>query len=334
MCMTFKLPIAKDGSVIAARSMEFPMGMPTQLSVLPADHAGIGTVGDGDHPKTWVATHGVVGMGVFGHADWLVDGMNTAGVSAHLLYMPGGYCSFRKPKGDGSDLSQLDLAAYLLGTCGSIAEVKEAVAGANVIGEDPGMGFVPPVHCLVHDTTGSIAIEFHPHGTRVVDNPVGVATNAPYLDWHLTNLGNYLGVSAENPPDEVVGGLTLSAPGQGEGLRGIPSDYTPPARFVRLFSVLRLIDQAADSHEAELLALHVCNAFDIPPGAIKEAMGEDLVPEVTVWDAVLNLSTPRYAYRMISNPETYVVDLASVDFSKPARLRDLEWTGDFTPVSV
>jgi hypothetical protein len=49
---------------------------------------------------------------------------------------------------------------------------------------------------------------------------------------------------------------------------------------------------------------------------------------------VLNLSTPRYAYRMIGNPETYVVDLASVDFSTPARLQDLQWTGDFTPVSV
>ncbi len=132
----------------------------------------------------------------------------------------------------------------------------------------------------------------------------------------------------------MVGGLTLSAPGQGEGLRGIPADYTPAARFVRLFSVLRLVDQAADAHEAELLALHVCNAFDIPAGAIKEVMGKDLVPEVTVWDAVLNLSTPRYAYRMIGNPETYVVDLASVDFSTPARLQDLQWTGDFTPVSV
>ena len=48
MCMTFKLPTAKDGSVVAARSMEFPMGMPTQLSVLPADHAGTGTVGAGN----------------------------------------------------------------------------------------------------------------------------------------------------------------------------------------------------------------------------------------------------------------------------------------------
>ena len=163
---------------------------------------------------------------------------------------------------------------------------------------------------------------------------MGIATNAPYLEWHLTNLGNYLGVSARNPADEVVGGLTLSAPGQGEGLRGIPSDYTPSARFVRLFSVLRLIDRAADAHEAEQLALHVCNAFDIPAGVIKEVMGKDVVPEVTVWDTVLNLSTPRYAYRTIGNPETYVVDLASVDFATPARLQDLQWSGDFTPVSV
>ena len=78
----------------------------------------------------------------------------------------------------------------------------------------------------------------------------------------------------------------------------------------------------------------MCNAFDIPPGAIKEAMGKDLVPEVTVWDAVLNLSTPRYAYRLIGNPETYVVDLATVDFCADARLQDLQWKGEFTPVSV
>jgi len=74
--------------------------------------------------------------------------------------------------------------------------VKAAVAAVNVIGRDPGMGFVPPVHCLVHDTTGSVAHRVPRPGTRVVDNPVGVATNAPYLDWHLTNLGNFLGVSA------------------------------------------------------------------------------------------------------------------------------------------
>ncbi len=333
MCMTFKLPAAQDGTVVVGRSMEFPVGMPTQLAVLPADHAGTGSV-DGRAPCTWTAAHGVVGMGVFGRPDWLVDGINQRGLSAHLLYMPGGYCTYRTPRGDGSDLSELDLAAFLLGTCGDIADVKAALAGVNIVGTDPGMGFVPPVHCLVHDTTGSVAIELHPDGTRVVDNPVGVATNAPYLDWHLVNLGNYLGLSAENPPDEMVGGLSLSSLGQGEGLRGVPADYTPTSRFVRLCAVLHLLDRAVDATAAERLALHVCNAFDIPQGVIKERVGASLVPEVTLWDAVLNLSTPRYAYRMVDNPETYVVDLATVDFTGPARLQDLRAQGSFTPLEV
>ncbi|MGO9027185.1 MAG: hypothetical protein ACLQOZ_00945 [Acidimicrobiales bacterium] len=41
-----------------------------------------------------------------------------------------------------------------------------------------------------------------------------------------------------------------------------------------------------------------------------------------------------FAYRTIGNPETYVVDLASVDLSAPSRLQDLQWEGDFTPVGV
>jgi choloylglycine hydrolase len=331
--MTFKLPAAKDGTVVAARSMEFPAGLPTQLAVLPSDYAGTATV-DGSHPREWTATYGVVGMGGFGRANWLVDGVNTQGVSAHLLYMPGGYCTYRTPGDDGRDLAQLDLVAYLLGTCASISDVKAAVAEVNIVGRDPGMGFVPPLHCLVHDSAGSVAIEFHPEETRVVDNPVSLATNAPFLDWHLINLTNYLGISSDSPVAEKVGGLTLTPLGQGEGLLGMPGDFSPPARFVRLFNTLRLTDQAADGTAAELLALHVCNAFDIPAGVIKETVGTSLLAEVTDWDSVINLTTPRYAYRMVDNPETYVVDLASVDFAKPARLQDLCDKGVFTPIKI
>ncbi|MCH9815745.1 MAG: linear amide C-N hydrolase, partial [Actinomycetia bacterium] len=40
----------------------------------------------------------------------------------------------------------------------------------------------------------TIAIESHHHGPRVVDNPIGVGTNAPFPEWHLTNLNNYVGL--------------------------------------------------------------------------------------------------------------------------------------------
>ncbi len=55
---------------------------------------------------------------------------------------------------------------------------------------------------------------------------------------------------------------------------------------------------------------------------------------MTVWDSVVNLSTPRYAYRMIGNPETHVVDLAAVDFTGRGRLQDLRTEGSFTVIDV
>jgi penicillin V acylase-like amidase (Ntn superfamily) len=32
----------------------------------------------------------------------------------------------------------------------------------------------------------------------IFDNPIGVATNSPHLDWHLLNLRNYLTLQVEN----------------------------------------------------------------------------------------------------------------------------------------
>ncbi len=67
--------------------------------------------------------------------------------------------------------------------------------------------------------------------------------------------------------------MTLTPLGQGAGLHGIPADYTPTARFVGLFGVLQPLDQATDAAAAQLLALHVCNTFDIRQGAARERAG-------------------------------------------------------------
>lgn len=154
------------------------------MAVLPHTYRGSGVAFTADSAdsaeKTWTAKFGVVGMAGFGKAHWLLDGLNTAGVSAHLLYMPGGYCTYQPHKGDGTDLSEVDVIAFLLGTCESIADVKTAIAEVNVWGYDPGMGFAPPTHILIHDAKESIAIEFHPGGLTVVDNPTSVGTNSPY----------------------------------------------------------------------------------------------------------------------------------------------------------
>lgn len=47
-----------------------------------------------------------------------------------------------------------------------------------------------------------------------------VLTNAPTFDWHLTNLRNYIKVSAANASPITVGDSVLAPPGQGGGVFG------------------------------------------------------------------------------------------------------------------
>ncbi len=335
MCTNFKVKPAQDGSIVVGRSMEFPMGIPTSLSVLPSTYAGTATAPAGKSGKSWTATHGVVGMCGFSNPQWLTDGMSTAGLSAHFLYMPGGFCVYSDFAGDGKDIGELDLIAFLLGTCSSLDDVKTAMADVRVVGTDPGMGFAPPCHILVHDKTGSVAIEMHTDGVHVVDNPTSVGTNAPYLDWHLTNLSNFVGLSAEVPDPAKVGELTVKALGQGQGLMGLPGDYTPPGRFVRAAVQVTLSDQPKDGHDAEIIALHILNTLDITPGIIREpAPNGGTADEVTVWDSISNLSDLRYSFRTVTDPTVYAVDLSTVDFTSAARTKEISWAGDFVPFSV
>ncbi len=335
MCTNFKVPTAKDGTVEVGRSLEFPTAMPTSLAVLPSDFRGWFAGADGQSRGSgWTATHGVVGMCVFDEPSVLIDGLNTAGLSMHVLYMPGA-CAYQPYRGDDTDVAETELGAWLLGTCASTADVKAAMEGRNVWGADPGMGFVPPCHLLFHDARSSIALEFHPDGWKISNNPTSVATNSPYLDWHLTNLENYVGLAPTNPAAARVGDMEISPFGQGQGLMGLPGSYTAPARFVRAVALTAMADQPDDARAAEQCALHVLNSFDIVGGSIKEAFGQTgLVDEVTVWDTVVNLTGLRYAYRTMTDPTVYVVDLKSTDFGGPERVVPLSWDGDFMPVTA
>ncbi len=192
MCTNFRIQ-AGDGTVVVGRTMEFPNAMGTKVTALPIGYEGTG-IGVDDKPgKAWTSTHGVVGMDAFGKPGMLTDGMNDAGVYAGLLYMPG-FCDYTPV--DGADpaslMSIVDACAYVLGTSASVAEAKAAMAEATVWPYVFGpFGFAPPAHLVLHDAGGASAVfEWRDGQMQVFDNPIGVATNWPHLDWHLTNLRN------------------------------------------------------------------------------------------------------------------------------------------------
>lgn len=337
MCTNFKFKPAKDGTVVVGRAMEYPDLVPYSLAVLPVGYAGKSTADDGKAGKAWTGAYGMVGIASFNNPGWLTDGLNQKGLSAHLLYMADGFCSYQGFKGDGSDVSQCDAIAYLLTTCATTADVKTAITEINIWGFAPDGfgGTAPPTHILVHDLNSSIAIEFHPGGVvKVVDNPVGVGTNAPYLDWHLLNLHNYVGFNAFTPGAQQIDGMTIAPFGQGQGLNMLPSGYTPPDRFVRAAILVELAAQAETGSEAEQMVGHVLNSFDIIPGTVLEHIGTSVVSEETTYDVILNLSDLRFAYRTVSDPTWYCLDMKTVDFSGPARTQSMHFSGDFVPITA
>lgn len=335
MCTNFKFKPAKDGSVVVGRSMEFPDLVPYSLAVLPVGYDGVSAPQGAVAGKAWTGTHGMVGVAAFGHQGWLTDGLNEKGLSAHLLYMAGGFCEYQTFAGNGTDVSQCDLIAYVLTTCASVAEVKAAIPQITIWGVDPGLGAAPPTHLLVHDTTSSIAIEFHPNGVvTVVDNPTGVGTNAPYLDWHLLNLHNYVGVTAMNPDTQAIDGLQLAPFGQGQGLNMLPGGITPPDRFVRAALLVELAYEAETGAVAEQTVGHILNSFDIVPGTVLEHMGTKIISEETTYDVIVNLSDLSFAYRTVSDQTWYRLDLKTVDFTAPMRMVPMSFTGGFVPITA
>ena len=61
---------------------------------------------------------------------------------------------------------------------------------------------VSTLHWMISDKTGkSIVVEKTKDKFAVYDNPVGVLTNNPTFDWHLTNLNEYMNIAPNQPKE-------------------------------------------------------------------------------------------------------------------------------------
>ncbi len=338
MCTSFRIA-ATDGTVVVGRTMEFPTDMATRVTVLPVGFRatsvapGDGIEGDDDgQGLAWTARYGVVGMDVFGRPQSLTDGTNTQGLYAGLLYMPG-FCDYTPA--DGQDpsvlMSIVDVVAYVLGTCATVSEARSTMAAATVWPWVFGpCGFAPPAHLILHDATGASAVVEWRDGEMVMfDNPIGVACNSPHLDWHLTNLRNYVGLSALNPSTVAVDDERLSTMGQGLGMFGLPGDASSPSRFVRATAYTASLRPVATGEQLERTALHVLDDFDIPQGFVRsgdDPSGDDH----TLWSTVTNLSDRRYVLRTYDNPVPQAISLDDIDFTAGVVQAPLP-TGAFAP---
>jgi len=316
-CTEFRLT-AKDSSVVLGRSMEFGVDAESDLHYEPKGYVhtamypekcrkGIEENGPME-ALTWENRNAVVWIDANKMPFVVIDGQNTAGLSFGSLYFDG-YGKYQDiPLKDcGNTVSQLQFGLFILGNFETVEEVREAINNdtfplvweqAVDFGEAKSVVFA--LHYSITDKTGdSLIIEYSDKGRTLFENPVGIITNSPPYDFHMTNLRNYVHVSNFAHETLVLGETGFNPTGQGSGLLGIPGDYTPPSRLIRAALISSFSDTPETSEAAVNLAAHILNTVDIPHGLLRVKLSDDA--DYTQWVLMKDLSTNTLYYRVYND---------------------------------
>lgn len=317
-CTGIKLK-TRDGAVIQGRTVEFGISIDATVTAIPRGHAFVGKTPKGDGLE-YTAKYGAVGTTAFGDVN-LMDGLNEAGLSVGTFYFPT-FAEYTPvtPGNQAKALSQIDFPNWLLTRFASVEEVRRAVERGDVIVAPTvlkGWGpQVQPFHYGVWDNTGA-GIVIEPIGGRLVihDNPIGVITNSPNFDWHMTNLRNYIALDPNNVRAMKIDGETLEPLGQGSGMLGLPGDFTPPSRFVRaaVFSVAAIPSDTAEKGVEQ--AFHILNNFDIPIGVARAKEGDVVHCDYTLMTMVRDMKNLRYYFKSYEDQTIRMIDLKKLDWN-------------------
>lgn len=301
-----------DGLVFYARTLEGETDFGSRsIAIVPKGTEYQGTLPDGQQKgMKWTVKYGFVGMSTLG-LPLLIDGMNEKGLTVGNLFFPGfsGYQAF-EPKESNKTMTQYEVLTWILGSFATVDEVKEAIKTIRVVEGPQDQTGKLELHYVIHDRAGNCAvIEYVGGQLKVYDNPIGVMTNSPPFDWHLINLRNHINISANNVKPMTLDGLKGSGLGQGSGMLGLPGDYTPPSRFVRMTALVTSALPVTGSDAGLNLAMTIIDNADIPLGAVRDLSGKEPAYDRTYWSVAADLQGVKYYVRTYDNKSWRFIDV-------------------------
>lgn len=310
---------AKDGSYIQARTIEWAKGyLESGYAIIPRGEKLFSYTPDGGQGMHFTAKYGVVGLTV-ADKNFIAEGINEAGLSCGLFFFPeyGSYKAFDPARRDIS-VADMQFNQFVLTQYSTIDEVKDALLGGKV--DVVGLVGNAVVHWRIGEPQGrEVVLEIVDGVPHFYENPVGVITNAPGFEWHLTNLSNYVNLYGGTAVPQKMGDFTVNPIGSGSGLRGVPGDATPPSRFIRAAFIRNTAPQLADAFATVTQTFHLLNFFDVPLG-FETNVGAEFpdIPSATQWTSSIDLTHRKVYYHTAYNVNIRCIDLAEIDFGKVA----------------
>lgn len=322
MCTEFILPQA-SGFRISGRTMDFAASFKWQLGAIPANTPlkAIDTLSSHSPAYAWTAKYAFIGIGIklpLNLMDTkLSDVMNTEGFSAAALWLPPSqYPKKVNAPQHAKLISALDICGWAASNYSTVAALHTDLQAIqqgkptslgdvlyfwdplqfseqSEVEESADLKNLLPLHFQFHDRSGaSLVLEFRDGLPVITENSdIGVMTNAPFIDWHRTNLQNYLGVTNVETDSATIIGLNVAKAGNGGGSVGLSSSALPADRYLRTattlnFSIPWLQTSPAPSNTAALAhAMNVIKGVYVTRGQCIDQAG-NTKGDYTQWEIV------------------------------------------------
>ncbi len=255
----------------------------------------------------------ILGMGtLIGSHPAMAEAMNEAGLACAGLNFPGHVHYARASQPGKENLPPYDFILWVLSRYGSIAELWDDLQRVCMVNV-PLHEKIPvsSLHWMLSDRSGrSIVVEHTETGLHIYENPVGVMSNNPEFPWHLTNLRQYLALSARDKGVCCWSDLCLKPLGVGSGTLGLPGDACSPSRFVRAAFSRANLPQGRCPEECLSQFFHILDGVAMAKGTVITADGQE---DYTLYTSCMDLKKGVYYYRSYENSR-----LTGIPFGKAA----------------
>ena len=221
------------------------------------------------------------------HILCLIDGVNECGLACTQSY----FAEFS----DYADAKQIReaekvpvqaeyMTTWILANCRNVEEAIVKIQSVACVNTPcPLTGQPLPQHFFLRDKYGRCAV-FEPSvkcGFRIFDNPIGVMTNSPEFDWHMTNLSYYQHLSPEIIPGGVYDGFRMPTR-KATGQMGLPGDSSSPSRFIWASYFVQHMQAPEHDNEAIAAGLQIASAMSVPKGAVGTGSDEAFYTQYSV----------------------------------------------------
>lgn len=303
MCTALTLK-TKDGYHLFGRNMDLSYSFQQEVILLPRNYECKDRI-TGQMRKSRYA---IIGMAaVIDEYPAFADAMNEKGLGCAGLNFPG-YCYLEDAKVDGKqNLAPYDLILWILSNFETVDEVEEELQKVELVAvpineKTP----LPTLHWIVADKNGkSIVVEKTKEKFSVYENPVGVLTNSPTFDWHLTNLNEYIKATPIQPDNKMWGEKELRPLGVGGGTNGLPGGLSGVDRFVRI-AYLRAQSPEPENLEAGVSQFyHLLNNVAMPMGSVIA----DQLHDITLYTSCMCQEKGIYYYATYQGYGIHAIDM-------------------------